>query len=309
VRASIAALGLLLLAIVAAVPAAADWRDEVAVLRVGYVATDDPVAMATRLEPFRAYLSGRIALPVELVPLATYGALIDETSAGRVQYAILSAAAFAALQDTCNCAEPLAVPAAYDGSIGYASILLSRADGPVTSLAAAEGKRLALSGDDSVAGRLVPIHELAGAGVDVNAYFSDVRTVPGPEAAVTAVLSGDADVAAGWSSLNGDASAGYSFGLLTRMVIDGRLTMDQVRVIWRSPLIPFGPHAVRTDLPSELKLLLADALFDMATVAPDVLDAVDRSGYGGGGFVAVDPGAYAVLAGLMRTAPEAPAAP
>jgi phosphonate transport system substrate-binding protein len=83
------------------------------------------------------------------------------------------------------------------------------------------------------------------------------------------------------------------------MVIDGRLSMDAVRVIWQSGSIPFGPHAVRTDMASELKLLLADALFDMALFAPEVLEAVDRSGIGGGGFVAIDPARYAIIAELV----------
>jgi phosphonate transport system substrate-binding protein len=287
-------------------PSLATWREDTRVLRVGYLATGNPAADASRMEPFRAYLEARIALPVELVPATTYAGLIDGTADGRIQYAILSATAFAALEAVCTCVEPLAVPSAYDGSLGFHSILLARADGPIASLADARDARLALAGEDSVAGRLVPMEALAAEGIDVATYFADVVTAPGPEAAIASLLLGDAEVAVGWSSLKGDPATGFSFGVLTRMVIDGRVAMDRVRVIWQSPLIPFGPHIVRTDVASELKLLLADALFDMASAAPDVLATVDRTGFGGGGFVAIDPADYAIVGQLLALQEPAP---
>lgn len=277
----------------------ADWRDEMKALRVGYLSSGAPAADSTRLDPFRAYLEARIGLPVELVPATTYASLIDAEASGRVQYAIHSATSFAAANAACQCIEPLAVASAFDGSTGFYAILLVRADSPIASLADAGGARLALSGDDSVAGRLVPLKALAAEGMDANTYFSELLTAPGPEAAIEALLAGVADIAVGWSSLSGDAAAGYSFGVLTRMVIDGDLSMDAVRVIWQSRLIPFGPHAVRRDIAPELKSLLADALFAMASEAPDVLDAVDRTGWGGGGFVAVDARDYAVISELV----------
>lgn len=277
----------------------ADWRDEMKALRVGYLSSGAPAADSTRLDPFRAYLEARIGLPVELVPATTYASLIDAEASGRVQYAIHSATSFAAANAACQCIEPLAVASAFDGSTGFYAVLLVRADSPIASLADAGGARLALSGDDSVAGRLVPLKALAAEGMDANTYFSELLTAPGPEAAIEALLAGVADIAVGWSSLSGDPAAGYSFGVLTRMVIDGDLSMDAVRVIWQSRLIPFGPHAVRQDIAPELKSLLADALFAMASEAPDVLDAVDRTGWGGGGFVAIDASDYGVVADLL----------
>jgi phosphonate transport system substrate-binding protein len=135
-------------------------------------------------------------------------------------------------------------------------------------------------------------------------YFSAIVETEGPEAAVTALFTGEADLAVAWSSLTGDAATGYDFGALSRMVHDGALSMDQVRPIWASPLIPFGPHAVRSDIPDSMKRQLVDALTAMAASAPDALDAVDRSTIGGGGFMAVDAEDYAVIKALI-TAPGA----
>ena len=278
---------------------AADWRDDIKVLRVGFLSSSSPAADIARLEPFRAYLAARAALPVDLVPATTYAALIDAEVGGRIQYAIHSAVSYATAAAECTCIEPLAAPTAADGSRGFYSILLVRADGAIHDLAGTDGARLAFSGGDSVAGRLVPMKAFAAAGIDPATHFASLYEAPGPEDAIAALLDGRADVAVGWSSLAGDAVGGYSFGVLTRMVADGRLSMDRIRVIWQSRLIPFGPHAVRKDLPAELKTLLANALTAMATEAPDVLDAVDRSSLGGGGFVAVTAADYAVVDELV----------
>jgi phosphonate transport system substrate-binding protein len=279
----------------------ADWRDDIKVLRVGYLAGDNVAYRAAQLEPFRAYLEGKIGLPVELVPAPTYGALIEAQAGSRVQYAIYSAASFATASASCRCVEPVAVPTSLDGSEGFYAILLARADGPIRSLADAKGARLALAGEDSIAGRLVPLKAFAAEGIVPAQYFASVIDKPDPKTAVAALLSGEADLAVGWSSMKGDFATGYSSGVLTEMVANADLTMDEVRVVWQSSLIPFGPHAVRSDLPEELRALLRAALLALATENPEALDAVDRGG--GGGFVAADASLYAGMAELVAAPP------
>ena len=75
--------------------------------------------------------------------------------------------------------------------------------------------------------------------------------------------------------------------------------MDRLKIVWQSPLIPFGPHVVRSDLPAELKTLIATALMAMGKEAPDALDAVDDSSIGGGGFVPATAGDYSVIEDLV----------
>ncbi len=277
----------------------ADWREDLKVLRIGFLSSANPAADLARLEPFRAYMEARISLPVELLPATSYAALIDAEVTGRVPYAIHSATSFATAEAMCSCVEPIAAPTAFDGSRGFHAVLLVRADSPVQTLAEAKGARLALSAGDSIAGRLVPLKAFAAEGIDPATHFSALFEALGPEAAIAALFDGRADIAVGWSSLAGDPAAGYSFGVLTRMVVEGKLSMDQVRVIWQSRLIPFGPHAVRKDLAPELKALLGEALAAMASDAPDVLDAIDSSGLGGGGFAAVSGDDYAVVEELL----------
>ena len=145
---SAAAVILTCVALFAGGASAADWRDDFKVLRVGFLSSASPAADVARLEPFRAYLEARVSLPVELVPATSYASLIDAEVTGRVQYAIHSAASYATAAAECDCVEPLAEPTAADGSRGFYSILVVRADSPIRDLASSDGARLAFSGAD-----------------------------------------------------------------------------------------------------------------------------------------------------------------
>lgn len=279
-------------------PAMADWRDGFSVLRVGVVTGANALYRQAQLEPFRLYLEARTALPVEIIALPTYAALIEAHSASRVHYGIYSATAFSTAAAACRCVEPVAIPTAPGGETGFHAILVARSDGPIETLAAAKATRLALAGPDSVAGRLMPMKAFAEEGIAAP-DFAEILDTADAEIAVTALLAGEADVAAAWSSLSGDAASGYSFGTLTALVAEGGLAMDQIRIIWQSPLIPFGPHAVRTDLPADLKALLADSLTAMAAEDPAALDAIDRSG--GKGLVAADAALFRPTDTLIAT--------
>ncbi len=298
-RAAIAGCLAFLLSLAAGV-AVADWRDEVKVLRVGVLAGEGAAYRLATLEPFRVYLQDATGIPVEIVPAPTYRALIEAQASDQVDYAIYSATSYATAVAQCDCVVAIGAPIAADGALGFHSILVARVNGGIGSLADARGKSIALAGADSVAGRLIPEQAFAAEDIAPEQYFSRVLTKADPEAAVSALLSGEADIAVAWSSLTGPAASGYDFGVLTRMIADGRLTMDRIRIIWQSRLIPFGPHAVRTDLPPDLRLLLSHALVAMAKEAPEALDSVDRMSFGGGGFATPDPSLYTVVMDLVE---------
>jgi phosphonate transport system substrate-binding protein len=275
----------------------ADWRDEFNVLRVGVMTGANASYRLAQLEPFKLYLESRLSLPVEIVPMQDYRSLIDAQAAGGVHYAVYRATAYAAAAERCRCVEPIAVPMRAGGETGFHALLITRSDGPIRSLADAEGARLALAAPDSIAGRLLPLKAMEEEGIDPAAYFAKIVDTESPELAITALLAGDADIAVAWSSLSGDPATGYSFGILSSLVAEGGLSMDQIRIVWQSPLIPFGPHAVRADLPDDLKNLLSQSLADIAFEDSRALDAVDRSG--GQGFAAADASLFAPLEALF----------
>src|SRR5436190_1738204 len=81
----------------------------------------------------------------------------------------------------------------------------------------AAGKSLAVTGEDSIAGRLVPLKYLSRAGLDLTSRAGSLVTVGDPAAAVAALQSRTADLAVAWSSMTGDPAAGYDFGVLNTL--------------------------------------------------------------------------------------------
>jgi phosphonate transport system substrate-binding protein len=298
-RLSIAALGL---ATVLVLPAAAQWRETIPTVRVGVLAGLNPSYLQSQLEPFRSYLEDRLGIAVELVPAADYPTMMAAQMAGGLQIAFLSASAFAATSVACDaCVEPLVVPTTPDGIAGYHAILVVPAGSPIDGPADLNGRRLAVSAADSIAGRLLPLRLFAEAGVPETAIQLIERA--SPEAAIAAMLAGEADAALAWSSLTGDRAAGFAVGALAQMVATATLTMDQIGIAWTSPLIPYAPLSVQASLPADFKADLATAMTGLRAADPEAYAAIDRGH--GGGFVPADAAMFAPLL-LLATPAAAP---
>jgi phosphonate transport system substrate-binding protein len=259
----------------------ADWREDIKVFRVGIPVGENATYRLRQAEPFRQYLQSRLGVHVELFPATSYDALIDAAAGERIHYGIFSATAYVSADIACQCLEPVAIPSGDDGGEGYHAILIARADSPIYSVTDAKGTRLAAGPTGSVTGTVVPFAAFAAEGIDPKTYFAAVVDVRSPEDSIAALLLGEADVALAWSSLAGDPVSGYSAGTLMKMVADGTLTMSDIRLIWQSDRIPYGPHAIRRNLPGELKALVAEAVLAMPAENPEAVDAINRSGDGG----------------------------
>ncbi|WP_018184756.1 phosphate/phosphite/phosphonate ABC transporter substrate-binding protein [Kaistia granuli] len=282
-------------------PASAGWRDDLGTLKIGFVAGDNPTYEVARLEKFRWHLQYSLAVPVELFPARNYEALIEAQSTGRIQYGVLSSLAYLALNQRCDCAEAIAQPTTVDHELGFRALLVAKKDGPITTLADARNLRLAVGAADSLSGRRAPLAGLAAEGIDPASYFLRIVETGDSEAALTALAKDEADLATAWSSASDPLSPETGSGPFARLAGDGTLPPSTLRVIWQSQLIPFGPHAVRKDMPVEAKAALLRALTEMQTAAPEAYDAIER-GFPGG-FVAAEPSLYDNLAILLNVAP------
>lgn len=274
-------------------PPGEDWRDEIRVLRIGVLAPSGADRELAMMEPFRAHMMETLGLPVELVPARDMRTLIDAIVNARVDYARLSASAFASGWALCRCLEPLAVPLAADGTNGYYAIAVTKTGSGIGRLVDLKDRSVVFSDMDSLSGYLLPVSEFRDQGIDPDTYFARQNHAGGPVAAVAAMLRGEYDVAFAWSSLEGDEAAGYSRGTLHRMVAEGQLSMGDIRIAWQSKAIPHPPQVVRTNLPDALKSLLRAALFDLAAADPAAYDAAEPSFPGG--FAAVTQDNYNVL--------------
>jgi len=146
-----------------------------------------------------------------------------------------------------------------DGSQGYHSVVIVKADSPYQKLEDLKGKSFGMADPDSTSGFLMPNQAFKkefGGTVDdkYNDTFSSVTFSGGHEQDILGVLNGQFEGAVTWTSLIGDRETGYTSGAFGRLIrMDHPDLMKQIRIIWQSPLIPNGPILVSNNLPADFK--------------------------------------------------------
>lgn len=261
-------------------------------LRIGVIGGPDLFQTMAAIAPAEEGMSKALGRPVEILPMSSYGAMIDAQVQRRIDGGFFSASAFALAEAHCSCLEPLAAPAAADGTLAYHAVVVVRNGAGIASAADLEGRSVAAAADDSIGGRRMQLAGLMSEGVEP-ARFAGLEQVASSEDAVRAMLMGRADAAFAWSSLAGDAAAGYSRGTFTGLVARGELVMSDIAIVWRSPPIAHGPFAVLASLDGADKARLEAYLVALDDDLPAAYDAL--SPYYGGGFMAVEPADYSGL--------------
>jgi phosphonate transport system substrate-binding protein len=279
-------------------PANADWREEMGSFRVAVAAAQDAQATAARIEPFRLALEQALGLPVEIVTMRDYPAIIDAAARSRIEYAILSASAHAAAYASCECVEPLVTATLANGGSAFTQQLIGRSDGPA-DLAALGGRKIAVVETGSVGGVMLAGHALRKAGLDLEGGAATLLPFPDTGAAIRALADGSADALLGWSSAATDPRTGASPGTLRQISELGGATF-KTRVLWESSPIPHRVHAVRKSLAGEAKTILRSLLGSLFDTDPVAYDAVEPDF--GGGFLAARQSQFQQLVDMFRQA-------
>ncbi|MEP9386414.1 phosphonate ABC transporter substrate-binding protein [Mesorhizobium sp. KR9-304] len=193
---------------------------------------------------------------VSLFPAADYDGTIQGLLGGTLDYAELGASGYAKIYlENKDAVEPILTTVQTDGSTGYYSIMVAKADSGIKTLADAKGKKLGFADPDSTSGYLVPVTALPKDlnGTAVKEYFAETGFGGGHENLVLEVLKGTFDVGTTWGSGVGEWKNGYTSGNLAKMVQKGILDMDDIVEVWKSPLIPNGPIVVRSSMDADMK--------------------------------------------------------
>lgn len=277
----------------AVLPAHAEYRETVPVLRIGVVEAQFADVSPLKLEAVTNAFASGLGIPVEIIKLGSYAALIDAHASGRVGYAIHSTRSFAATDAVCSCVSAFRSPVAADGSTGFRSVLVVRDSvaKPVPDL------RVAFSSKDSVSGWQIPQQAIRSGSLD-QPQLVEAGTV----ASIIALYqAGEIDGFFAWlPDMPGASAADVNkvFGGWNQSVLG---TSDQIRVVWSSQRIPYGPHAVHRTLPDELVAALGTFLDEMPASAPALFDIFEPV-YSG--FVTPDPEDYRDVRGLVDGLPD-----
>ena len=275
-------------------PAHADWREDIGTFRIGIVAEPGAGNTVPGLARLTDAYTKALGMKVEFVVARDYAALIEAQANARIEYAIYSATAYATASQRCGCIEPLVAPVDSDGAIGIRSVLLTR-DGKLPDLAAMESHRIAMAPSGSVGGSLLPLAALTAEGRKIAEDAPFLVHADSAAAAETMLLDGKADGLFGWVTAAADGRPGAS-GTQARLEAAG-LSATELRVVWTSGLLRYGPHAVRSDLDPEAKRRLTVFLTNLKSMTPYVYDLLESKH--SGGFATVTSKDYEMAASIV----------
>lgn len=217
----------------------------------------------------KTFLDKELDVDTKLRNASDYAGVIQGLLGGSVDLAIsFSPSAFATvyLNDP-NAVEIVGTLADdNDGSRGYHSVIVVKADSPYQTLEDLKGKHMGFAEADSTSGFLIPDYEFKkqlGGTFDDNydQYFSQVTFSGGHEQDILGVLNGQFDGAVTWTNLKGEYDKGYNSGAFTRMMNNGYPNlMNDVRIIWQSELIPYEPIVISNRLEPEFKQQVINAI-------------------------------------------------
>jgi len=298
----VSALRKLLLASVALGLAAPALAQEVNVLRIGLDGGENEADQIRKAECVADGLKQAVGVSeVQLFPSPDYNGVIQGLLGGTIDIAVMGASSYAAIYlQNPEAVDPILTTAGSDGSTGYYSFLVVSADSGITDLEGLRGKKLGFADPDSTSGYLVPNVSLPNdLGEPIETFFGETGFGGGHENLVLGVLDGTWDGGTTYGSGVGEWSEGYSSGNLRIMVDKGILDTDDIREIWRSPLIPNGPLMVSNALPAEVKQQIKDYFLGL----PEA-DLECFQGFTGGensGFVEVDASFYQTIIDARRS--------
>lgn len=296
------ALRTILLASVALSMSTAAFAQDGLVLRIGLDGGENEADQLRRsecvAEPLKAATG---ATEVQFFPSPDYNGIIQGLLGGTIDIAIMGASSYAAIElQSPDAVDPVLVAQQADGSTGYHTIMVARADSGITDLASTEGKKLGFADPDSTSGYLIPNVALpADLGKSIEEFYSETGFGGGHENLVLGVLDGTWDVGTTFGSGQGEFSEGYTSGNLRIMVDKGLLDMDDLVEVWQSPIIPNGPLMVSNALAPEVKQQITDMFMNLPETDFECFDAFTAGGYTK--FVEADKALYQTIIDARRS--------
>jgi phosphonate transport system substrate-binding protein len=237
-RTLLAAAGALALAAVS-VPAVA--ADE---LNFGIISTESSANLKPNWLPFLAAMEKQVGMKVNAFFAPDYAGIIEGMRFNKVQVAWHGNASAIQAVDRAN-GEVFVQTVAADGSPGYWSLIVAHKDSPLNSLedlVKSPGKYSLANGDpNSTSGFLVPSYYAWGQNkIDIRKHFTRI-TSGSHETNALAVANKQVDV----GTFN---TEGYD-----RLAKTAPDKQGQLKIVWKSPLIPSDPIVWHKDLPAATK--------------------------------------------------------
>lgn len=237
---------LLFILLVPATPRA--QQDEIV---VGLIPEMNVFSQMERFKALGEYITDKTGIKVQFTILSRYGNMLKTFEAKKLDGAFFGsftgALAIARLD-----LEPLARPVNLDGLSTYHGLLFVRRDSGIKSVQDMKGKRMAFVERATTAGYIFPVAYLREKGINnLDSFFKEYYFAGSHDAAIYAVLQGDADVGAAKNTI-------YNIVRQKRPSIDRELL-----IIAESPKVPSNGLCVRKTMPAWMKQKLKETLLNI----------------------------------------------
>lgn len=257
-------------------------EEEITELTMGFIPSRDAERIADEVGPLAERLSEVLGVPVRAEVMTNYTALIEGMRTGQIDIGFLAPFNYVQAEERADV--QLILKSERRGEVTYLAQYTVPADSDIQSiedLAATEGLRWAFPDSGSTSGYLFPGSQLMDLGVeDLEAHFRTIET-GGHDAAMIALLNGDADFATTFDD--------------ARTVIEGDYpdVMEQLRVIGHTDPIPNDTISVRAGISEEWVNKIRDAFLGF-NEEEDMMQIMDEV-YQWTGIVAADPEDYDIV--------------
>lgn len=194
-------------------------------------------------------ISEQADVTIKTIRVTDYNAAVEAMRAGRAHIAWYGGKTYIIAAEIAHAEAFAAGVRKGEDTAGYYSYFVVRSDSPLKTLGDLKGKTLGLNSIGSTSGDLIPRVELAkfGLNTEIKGNFDRVFYAGSHDACLLSVINQQVDVC-GMSSRNFDAR-----------IKDGTITIDQIRIIHRSPLVPPPPLAYSKKLSPKLRNRIKEA--------------------------------------------------
>ena len=221
-------------------------------LNFGIISTESSQNQADQWQPFLDDMSRELGLEVKPFFATDYAAVIQAMRFDKVDLAWYGNKSAMEAVDRAG-GEIFAQTVAYNGAPGYWSLMITHRDSDLDNVEEVLERADELvfgNGDpNSTSGYLVPSYYVfAKNGVDASTAFKRTLNSNHETNALT-VANGQVDVAT------------FNTESMERLEINHPEKAEQLKVIWKSPLIPSDPLVWRKNLPEELKADLSEFFY------------------------------------------------
>ncbi len=241
-------------------------------LRVGLIPNQSPDKVKAQYEPFRAYLTQQLNMPVELFVATDYNGVVEAMISNKLDVAYFGGVTYVQAKSRADIYPIVTEIDRITKTTKYHSVIITRADSPSHSLADLRGKRFAFGDINSTSGSLYPRLMLDAAGF---AFSDDPKVAPAGLAQIT--YTGGHDATALAVQHGAVDAGGLEERILLRAQEAGTVDKTKIRVLQRSDPIEGYPWAVRGALDKGLVERIAGAFLDL--VDPELLKLLRAEGY------------------------------